>query len=65
MRPHTIHICDDETGILVYLTKLLTKQGYQVETFERGGISPTPSSPTAHPGPTWSCWMSGCPTWTG
>lgn len=36
MRPHTIHICDDETGILVYLTKLLTKQGYQVETFERG-----------------------------
>jgi len=37
MTHHTIHICDDETGILIYLTKLLTRQGYQVETYERGG----------------------------
>jgi two-component system response regulator HydG len=32
----TILICDDEDGILAYLKKLLTGQGFSVETFNRG-----------------------------
>ena len=31
-----IYICDDEPGILRYLSKLLKGQGYQVETFASG-----------------------------
>lgn len=33
----TVFICDDEAGILRYLDKLLRKNGYDVETFLRGG----------------------------
>lgn len=32
----TIYICDDEVGILRYLSKLLKGQGYEVETYSTG-----------------------------
>lgn len=38
MAPTTILICDDEDGILIYLKKLLTSQGFRVETFNRGNL---------------------------
>ncbi len=33
----TIYICDDDSGNLQYLSKMLYRQGYEVETFSTGG----------------------------